>query len=54
MKTVAFTGRHGGRMRESVDCCLSVPSDDTPRVQECHILLGHIICEIVEHDLIDE
>jgi D-sedoheptulose 7-phosphate isomerase len=53
MKTVALTGATGGRL-SSVDFCLAVPSSDTPRVQECHILLGHIICEIVERQLYEE
>lgn len=52
MKTVGFTGRPEGRIGSSVDCCLSVPSHDTPRIQECHILLGHIVCEIVEQELL--
>lgn len=54
MKTVALTGAAGGRLKSSVDYCLAVPSSDTPRVQECHILLGHIICEIVERQLYEE
>jgi D-sedoheptulose 7-phosphate isomerase len=54
MKTVALTGATGGRLKSRVDYCLAVPSSDTPRVQECHILLGHIICEIVERHLYEE
>jgi D-sedoheptulose 7-phosphate isomerase len=54
MKTIALTGATGGRLRSSADYCLAVPSGDTPRVQECHILLGHIICEIVERRLYEE
>jgi D-sedoheptulose 7-phosphate isomerase len=54
MKTVALTGATGGRLKSSVDYCLAVPSSDTPRIQECHILLGHIICEIVERQLYEE
>lgn len=46
--TIALTGHSGGRMGEMADYSLIVPSDDTPRIQEAHILLGHIICEIVE------
>ena len=46
--TVAMTGKTGGKMKEMADYLLNVPSFDTPRIQECHILLGHIICEIVE------
>lgn len=51
--TVCFTGKSGGRspLKSSVDYCLAVPSNDTPRIQESHILLGHIICEIVEQQL---
>jgi len=48
MKTVALTGSTGGKMKEVVDVLLNIPSDDTPRIQESHILVGHIICEIVE------
>jgi D-sedoheptulose 7-phosphate isomerase len=54
MTTVGMTGRRGGRLKTSVDYCLAVPSDETPRVQECHILLGHIICDLVERALFHE
>lgn len=46
--TVALTGETGGEMKALADHLLNVPSTDTPRIQECHILLGHIICEMVE------
>ena len=46
--TVAFTGATGGEMKKMADYLLNVPSTDTPRIQESHIMLGHIICEIVE------
>ncbi|MFZ9388466.1 MAG: D-sedoheptulose 7-phosphate isomerase [Chitinophagaceae bacterium] len=46
--TVAFTGETGGKMKELSDLLLNVPSPDTPRIQECHILIGHIICQLVE------
>lgn len=46
--TVAMTGKTGGEMRQVADYLLNVPSMDTPRIQESHIMLGHIICEIVE------
>lgn len=46
--TVAFTGASGGLLRNVADCALCIPSEETPRIQECHILLGHILCEIVE------
>lgn len=48
MITIGFTGFTGGRMKEIADYLLNVPSTDTPRIQESHILLGHIICELVE------
>ena len=48
LTTVALTGSGGGRSREVADHWVGVPSDDTPRIQECHILLGHIWSEIVE------
>jgi D-sedoheptulose 7-phosphate isomerase len=46
--TVAFTGHSGGKMKELSDFLINVPSHDTPRIQESHILLGHIICQLVE------
>ena len=46
--TVAMTGESGGKMKEMADYLLNVPSSDTPRIQESHIMVGHIICEIVE------
>ena len=49
--TVAMTGASGGEMKEMADYLLNVPSNDTPRIQESHIMLGHIICEIVEAQL---
>jgi D-sedoheptulose 7-phosphate isomerase len=49
--TVGLTGKDGGRMKSRVDYCLAVPSNDTARIQECHILLGHIICQIAEQNL---
>ena len=51
MVTVAMTGESGGKMKDMVDFLLNVPSTDTPRIQEAHILLGHIFCQIVEEDL---
>ena len=49
--TVALTGSSGGLLKDEVEVCLRVPSADTPRIQECHLLVGHILCEIVEHEL---
>lgn len=46
--TIGLAGRTGGKMRSVVNLCLCVPSDSTPRIQEAHILIGHIICGIVE------
>ena len=48
MVTVGFTGNSESRMSGLSDFLFNVPSVDTPRIQECHILLGHILCEIVE------
>ncbi|MEJ7912379.1 MAG: D-sedoheptulose 7-phosphate isomerase [Chitinophagaceae bacterium] len=49
--TVGFTGLSGGVLRSSSDYLLTVPSTDTPRIQESHILLGHIICQLVEEKM---
>ena len=46
--TIGFTGETGGKMKEICDYLINVPSKDTPRIQESHILLGHIICQLVE------
>lgn len=51
MITVGFTGKYGGKLKEVTDYCLCIPSDDTPRIQEGHITVGHIICEIIEREL---
>jgi D-sedoheptulose 7-phosphate isomerase len=48
MITVGFTGITGGSMKELSDYLINIPSSDTPRIQECHILAGHIICQLVE------
>ena len=49
--TIAFTGATGGKMKEYADFLINVPSTDTPRIQESHILIGHTICQIVESAL---
>jgi len=49
--TVALTGRDGGEMAKIADIALIVPSDSTPRIQESHILIGHIICDIIEKEI---
>lgn len=46
--TVGFTGKDGGKMKSLSDHLVNVPSTDTPRIQESHIMLGHIICQLVE------
>lgn len=51
MKTVGFTGQGGGKMKDLCDILIDVPSNDTPRIQECHIMTGHIICQFVEQRL---
>ena len=49
--TLGFSGRDGGEMNEVCDINLVVPSNDTPRIQEMHILFGHTICQIVDNEL---
>ncbi len=49
--TVGFTGETGGKMKELSDYLVNVPSKDTPRIQESHILIGHIICQLVEENI---
>lgn len=51
MTVVGMTGESGGKMKAVCDILLNVPSGDTPRIQESHILLGHIICQLVEEDI---
>ena len=50
-KTIAFTGKGGGSLKDHVDICLEIPSTDTARIQECHITIGHILCSIIEKEL---
>ena len=49
--TIGLTGTTGGLMKNVSDYIIQVPSSDTPRIQECHIMIGHILCEIVENNL---
>jgi len=49
--TIGFTGDSGGKMKVISDYLINVPSNDTPRIQESHILVGHIICELVESNI---
>lgn len=52
--TVALTGCTGGKLKGAVDFCVCAPSHATPRIQECHILIGHIISELVEETIFHE
>lgn len=49
--TVGLTGKSGGKMADLCDYCIKAPSDETPRIQEAHILIAHIICAIVEEEI---
>jgi len=49
--TVALTGETGGKMNDIVDLIIKIPSTDTPRIQEAHMLIGHSVCEIVERQM---
>jgi D-sedoheptulose 7-phosphate isomerase len=53
MTTIGLTGGDGGEMRTACDHCVIVPSTSTPRIQEGHILVAHVLCEIVERALFD-
>jgi len=51
LHTISLTGLNGGLMKNHSDYLLDIPSENTPRIQECHILIGHIICQMVEKQL---
>ena len=51
---IALTGKNGGKLKSMADLAIAVPSDNTPRIQEAHITIGHIICHLVEKELFDE
>jgi len=53
LRTVALAGQTGGKLKgsENVDSCICAPIGETARIQECHILIGHVICEIVEQEI---
>ena len=51
MLTIGFTGRHAGKMQEICNIMIRIPSDDTPRIQEAHILVGHIVCQLIEEEM---
>jgi D-sedoheptulose 7-phosphate isomerase len=50
--TIGLSGRNGGKMRGRVDLCLCAPSDSTPRIQEAHLVMAHMICQLVENALL--
>ncbi len=50
-KTIAFAGEDCGKLGEMADYTLKIPSNDTPRIQEAHITIGHILCELIEREL---
>jgi len=52
--SAALTGCNGGKLKSAVDHCICAPSNETPRIQECHLLIGHIICELVERTIFPE
>ena len=54
LRTVAFTGCAGGKLKNAAEYCICAPSNETPRIQECHILIGHIISELVEETIFHE
>ncbi|MEO1261811.1 MAG: D-sedoheptulose 7-phosphate isomerase [Bacteroidota bacterium] len=49
--SIAMTGEGGGKMKDAADFLVAIPSKDTPRIQECHMLIGHTICQLVEQTL---
>lgn len=51
MITIGFTGESGGKMKSLSDHLINIPSTDTPRIQESHIMVGHIICQLVEENM---
>ena len=48
MKTVGLAGKNGGALTKGVDVAITVASSNTARIQECHIAIGHLLCELVE------
>lgn len=51
---VGLAGQSGGKLRGLVDHCICIPSDQTPRIQEAHIVTGHILCELIDEELFGE
>ena len=54
LHTIGLTGCTGGQLKQAVDHCICAPSNETPRIQECHILIGHIISQLAEEALFHE
>jgi D-sedoheptulose 7-phosphate isomerase len=54
LHTIALAGKTGGKLRGNVDHCICVPSNETPRIQECHSLIGHILAELVEQAIFNK
>jgi len=54
IKTIALTGENGGILKDLADILINVPSNNTPRIQEAHIMIGHIICELVEKEFVSK
>ena len=54
LHTVGLTGATGGTLKNAVDHCICAPSNETPRIQDCHILIGHTIAELVEQEIFHE
>ena len=54
LHTVGLAGCKGGKIRDEADHCICAPSNETPRIQECHILIGHVISELVEQTIFHE
>ena len=54
LHTIGLTSQTGGKLKNAVDHCICVPSEETPRIQECHILIGHIIAELVEQAIFQQ
>lgn len=52
LRTLALTGRGGGEVRELADVCVRVPADETARIQEGHLLVAHIVCEVAEREIV--
>jgi D-sedoheptulose 7-phosphate isomerase len=53
IKTIALIGKDGGKMKGMSDIDLIVPSNNTPRIQECHLMIMHIMCEVVENSMFE-